>query len=220
MKELIFVIAIAIAVNSSAFAQTQMASIATISTQMPPAKRPDWKPGEQWLYEYRNSRHGKPPCNYMLTVKEVSDKIQGAIDFPGHCDLDMLGSAPVYDLDFNLEFPGGMAFHALNFPLEVGKTWRQNLDYTLGTMNWHNEAEMRIVSFGKVSTPAGTFDAYEIRIVSNNVGNSTRNTYQWKGTVMETRWWSPQVKNYVTRTVSNNKSVETVQYTLLGFKVQ
>lgn len=82
---------------------------------------------------------------------------------------------------------------ALNFPLEVGKTWEQEYSgYTADNgARWKSKVKYEIESYEKINVEAGTFDAYKIEWKDNWRAG------QYSGSNKVTGWWSPEVGMFV-----------------------
>lgn len=193
----------------------------TASAQVPAVERPDIRTGDSWEYSFRDTSVAKPGCNYSLTIKEVTnDKIIGSAERPAGCDASAFAN-PTYNKDFNFLIPGGTPYRAYSFPLEIGKTWNYEYDFSIGNRSWSNKLTGKIVAAEKVTVPAGTFDAIKIVLDRKYWGSGGPYLSKWAGTVEDTLWYSPVVKNFVKRTyVDSYSGANVVVRELLSYKVQ
>lgn len=83
----------------------------------------------------------------------------------------------------------------LDFPLKVGKKWNEtatlrevSTDLVTTVSN-----SFSVVAFEEVTIPAGTFRAFRIRLFQEDLGR------KWSGSC--DMWWSPDVKNFIKRSV-------------------
>jgi hypothetical protein len=186
------------------------------------ADRPEIKPGDSWEFSFRDTRYSKPPCSYSLTIKSVTnDKISGNAENSAECATANLTTAPEFDKDFNFLFPDGTAYPVFVFPLEVGKSWDREFDFSVGNNSWSNKLNGKVVGVEKVTVPAGTFDAFKVVLVRNYRGQRSSGGRSWAGTVDETWWYSPVVKYFVKRTYSDSgTSPSPVERELLKYDVR
>jgi hypothetical protein len=183
------------------------------------AERPAVKVGDAWTYSFRDTRYAKPGCDYTLTFKDVTDsKIYGGIEGPQHC---VANPAPIFDRDLNqLSSSGTLAYRPLEFPLEIGKSLQQKFDTSSGNKTWSNDLAITVVGVENVSVKAGTFKAYRIEAIRKYQGSSI-NGYHWNGMVIETRWYAPEVKNFVKRIIiDTGTSPSPIEHELVAYSTK
>ncbi|KAB2845447.1 MAG: hypothetical protein F9K47_00145, partial [Burkholderiales bacterium] len=85
----------------------------------------------------------------------------------------------------------------LAFPLSVGKTWeytyRRKRNDDQGTTLYRVKA--KVVSFEKVETPAGTFDAF--KVVHQKDYETARGSENWTSSAEEIYWYAPAARRWV-----------------------
>jgi hypothetical protein len=199
--------AIVLANAIPAYAGEQLAQVQQVTAMATPAAaqvadRPQISVGESWDYSFRDTRNSRTGCTYSLTVTGVTnDTITVDMQNPQHCNIGALAESTVYDKDFNLMYAGLTPYRTNAFPLAVGKQWNQKFAYnTEANTPVHNDVTAKIVTFEKVTVPAGTFDAYKV------VVERKYQSQYVSGTITETRWYAPQAKNYVRRTSVDSAS--------------
>ena len=174
------------------------------------AERPAVTVGDSWEYAYRDTRFIHPGCKYSLTVEKVSgSRISARVDRPDGCDVGITGTMPVasgsvqtYDLDFNHFYYSKSAYRALDFPLEVGKTWVQTYEYKIGLWNYSADLTAEVVAVESVTVPAGTFEAFKV-IVRRTYEGKAPNRWTQSGRTTDTVWYAPVIKNVVKRSYSD-----------------
>lgn len=174
------------------------------------ANRPNLNVGDSWQYQFKNTRYAMGGCEYSLTVEKITEiNIFSRIKYPDGCDVSVTTAYPVasgslqkYDLDFNHFHHSKTAYKAFAFPLEVGKTWFLEYEWKLNGWTYNDELTGRVDAFEKVTTPAGTFDAFKISLHRKYLGTKTGGPTQ-SGVLEDTFWYSPEVKNFVKRIYSD-----------------
>lgn len=154
-------------------------------------ERPEWKRGDQWTFRYRISTEGGLYTAFRKVVGKK--KFEGTVCYitkgsPG------LGIKWYWTLDLNLKAfvsQGEIQFKCipdhplLNWPLEVGKTWKRTYVYQEKDREPETrEAEFKVVKKEKVEVPAGEF--WTLKIVE-----------KVNGSIHEEVWYSPKVKMFV-----------------------
>jgi hypothetical protein len=179
---------------------------APVAGQTPPAARPILTPGDHWEYEFRDRRFGKPSCNYTLTVEKVSElDYTSRIRYPDGCEIGITTAYPVrsnslhrFDLDLNHYHRSPDPYRLLQFPLAVGKSWRQKWSWSVNGWTYNDDLEATVEAVETITTKAGTFDTFRIHLVrayqGTKVGNFTQN-----GVLHDTAWYAPAAKAIVRR---------------------
>lgn len=195
---------------SHALGATLVVKPAPAGTQSPQAERPELKTGDSWEYSFRDTRYAKPGCNYSLTVENITNyRIRAKVEHAENCEVGVTGTMAVrsgsvqeYDKDFNHFYYSKTPYRAFHFPLEVGKTWLQEYQYTIGPWRYRSEIKGTVVAVEKVTVPAGTFDTFKIALNRKYLGSAPGRETQ-SGTIEDTFWYSPVAKNFVKRTYSD-----------------
>jgi hypothetical protein len=84
------------------------------------------------------------------------------------------------------------------FPLQVGKTWRSAVSLANTSQpdkTVQADLEGRVAGYESVTVPAGTFFALRIELKGWYKGKNSDG--QWTGTIEDTLWYSPAVRNAV-----------------------
>lgn len=171
------------------------------------ASRPQIFVGDTWQFEFANKRFAKPGCQYRLSVERVTGSSAYArATFPDGCEVSITTAYPIgqgtlqkFDLGLNHYHHSTDPYLTFDFPLYVGKTWSQKWQWKLNGWAYNNAVTASVEAFEKVTTPAGTFDTYRVRLVHSYTGVKTGRWTQ-AGTLEDTFWYSPQVKYFVKRT--------------------
>ena len=182
------------------------------------AERPGTKVGDSWTYSFHDTRYSRPASSYTETVESVTaDKITAT--WKNH-DLGKSGT-DVFDRDMGNLSSQGYRIRAYDFPLTVGKTWTFEYDASSGDKSWHHKVTGKVVGLEKVTVPAGTFNTAKVELTDYYNG-SANGGWTWSGVVTDTRWYSPQVRNYVRRTFvdSGSSSSAPVIRELLKYSVR
>jgi uncharacterized protein involved in copper resistance len=87
----------------------------------------------------------------------------------------------------------------VQLPLQPGKEWR----FESQASNFHNgttlssTGQSKVVAQEKITTPAGTFDAFKIETVIRQVNSNDQTK---AATVNSTIWYAPSVNRWVRKT--------------------
>jgi hypothetical protein len=179
----------------------------------PITERAEWKIGDEWRYA------GDTGKWHVRIVEQNGDLMtverSPRADCPGCRDVRDKNWALVRILDKdgnpfqNCEVCGA---RAVDFPMSVGKTWQHGLRARgMGGGAYSDYINhYRVQAFENVKTKAGTFKAYRINVIQENVG-----PIRWLGRV--DLWWSPEVRAFVKRRVYTpdwERDYELESYTL------
>jgi hypothetical protein len=162
------------------------------------ATRPTHKVGDKWLVERfdlwkkevtssRESRVAEISAS-SLTI-ELKDAVSGKV------------TTVITDLDGNtLEFEGrkfDSPVMAYSFPLAIGKKWKFKFGGPNSARNgtFTEERACEVLAFEDVVTKPGTFKAYKIKC--DGAYTNTDVVNRWSGQTFSTRWYSPEVRNFV-----------------------
>lgn len=175
--------------------------------QQPVAEKPVFAPGDVWRYDFKNRRYAKPGCQYEMLVEQVTDaNVFARVTFPEECNVSVTTAYPIasgslqkFDLSLNHFFYSAESYRVFDFPIYVGKSWSQKWLFKINGWTYDDDVVGTVEAFEKVTTAAGTFDAYRIHIVRTYLGTQTGRPTQ-SGKLHDTFWYSPQVKNFVKRT--------------------
>jgi len=190
------------------------------------AERPTFRVGDTWRYEFGNSRYAKPGCIYAVSVERVTkSNVYARVEFPDGCEVSMTTSYPIasgsvqkFDLSLNHFHFSNTPYRAVDFPLYVGKAWTQKWKWKLNGWTYDDEVAGSVESFEKLTTSAGVFDTYKIRLVRTYRGSKTGDHTQ-SGKLEDTFWYAPQVKNFVKRSYVDGKWANITRE-LVSFEVK
>lgn len=183
-----------------------LSALQAVSAHEPTAERPIYVPGDTWQYAFANNRYAKPGCLYSLKVERVTkSNVFSRVSFPNGCEVSITTAYPVaseslqrFDLSFNHFHYSADPYRAFDFPLHVGKKWNQKWEWKLNGWTYNDDVSAVVEGFEKVTTRAGSFDAFRIRLVRDYRG--TRIGYVTQvGALEDTFWYAPAVKNFVKR---------------------
>jgi len=172
----------------------------------PHADAPTFRVGQEWAFSFVNEIDSSKSGGYSQRVERVEN---------GHAFLSAIvnGAKRSLELDENacMVRGPGTAFtpsnEALRFPLFVGKEWTADYVFSGGDWAANDRRVAKVVSFERVETPAGSFDAFRIEA-----------TIAWSGVAVgsdagrarQTAWYAPLVGRVVKERFvdySNNKNV-------------
>ncbi|MGN2390992.1 hypothetical protein [Pelomicrobium sp. G1] len=166
----------------------------------PAAPAPEFMPGERWSYRQESLYTGRPLGSFAVAVREAGR--EGAV-------LELAGDGPAASVS---QAPSGMPLqrwvadgrmliHAspgalIRFPLEAGRCWnaRVVLRDLHGGPPVEASVDACVAGMEKISTPAGSFDAYVIR---RSLYFVERPWWRSEIRLYETDWYAPQAKAVV-----------------------
>ena len=162
------------------------------------AERPEIKEGESWVYQVTEVITGDKRQPNTQTVKQVTnDRILVE---------NSNGSIATFTREWNqidnkqgdtVTFKADPAWIQYDFPLEVGKKWSPR--FTAISRNGEQTTRWRwdavVDGVEKVTVPAGTFEAFRIRI--DGFYNGARGTSSWTGRRTQMVWYAPAVKRTI-----------------------
>jgi hypothetical protein len=160
---------------------------------------PLWNIGSRWTYRGKTGKTWTDEVTewkddlFVIKAGETQDR-QGFERKSLNCPFVLEGSGK------RVKNTGSLR-NALDFPLSVGKGWK---DRTSGTHRGKFDnydvsyfTECKVQGVEKVETPAGTFPSYKIRCLQREMGILQIEGRPGSGTVYY--WYSPEVKNWVKR---------------------
>ena len=142
----------------------------------------DYKIGEKWVWKWSRSVDGE--------VRAEGEDLQEVVDFNGELGfwngVDTIQISTILNQD-----QSSTPFRS--WPLHVGKKWKYESEWenNEGTKGKTSQ-DVEIVSFEELNVAAGKFMAYKIEykgIVTNSRG--------FKGEMLDTWWYSPELKTYI-----------------------
>ena len=176
---------------------------------------PVWNVGDKWIW---NSTDGATLNSEVVKVEGNSYivKMEGDPDLYAY-DKKTMNINLLLKKDgrrFKVDFAWRKV---LDFPIFVGKSWidtayRKPAGYDIETTYIH---EFRIDGVEDITTPAGAFKCYKIRLKLTNLSNHSSGWVHY--------WYSPEVKNWIKREAENSwfwmrtvlaPKAELISYTL------
>jgi hypothetical protein len=200
------------------------------ATSRPATPAPAYQVGDRWTYQ---AQDGFPAKRQWIETEEVMAVDQSGITVritqkgdgisnvrteewsaPGQVRVGALFDHETRHFDAPLQ--------RFDFPLVSGERWNQrvrNSDETTKTRGTINRY-VRVGGWEKISTPAGTFDAIKLGVVTNLDDGEF---WRWPTTTTDSVWYAPAVHNvvreerdadYVEKSVGDGATVRT-QHALL-----
>jgi hypothetical protein len=162
-------------------------------------ERPDLKIGESWIYEDRDGYNHALKARWVGDIISIDDSRVDILVLDGHPGNDR---RDVYGRQWDMisrSLPGerkvsfSPALLSLPFPLQPGKSWRQEIVVTDSFSGKRNKWKLfgKVHGWERVRVPAGEFDA--IRIVRDlYLGDAD----WWRSETRRTErdWYAPEVK--------------------------
>lgn len=141
---------------------------------------PDIRPGDSWTFSYTRESNGTSG-RWSRTVMDALAN--------GRLEVRVgNGSLHFYDARMNYvgTTPDGDPEELARFPMKVGDSW----DYSRRFPNPHSEGRgsSKVVSYEKVSVPAGTFDCFRVESRTTNANQLGSND------IRRIRWYCPEIK--------------------------
>jgi hypothetical protein len=207
--------ALLVLAQSTGFAEESVKVAALDATPALVADHPSMKDGDSWTYSYHDTKYGQSASTVVQTVTSV-DSSRLVIEWKNR-ELGTSGTE-YFDAEFN-KLTRGTKLLSFSWPLQEGKVLKQEFDYGSGGKNFHSKRTITTVGQERVTVPAGEFNTWKIVIKSDYSGyEAGRN---WSGTLVDTLWYSPLVKNIVKiQTIDYGISASPLNKELLSYAVQ
>lgn len=206
----LFALAAVGAVASCAAAGADLAAPA--AAPLTQASAPVYAVGEQWEFAFESALDPQQNRNYTQTVESVGN---------GQTVMAVGSGKTVLDANGNIMRTAGGAFDTsdgkLRFPMSVGQSWSTSYVYKSGSWISHCQRDAKVVAIERVSTRAGSFDAFRIEEATSWSGNDQ---YGGNGVTHETDWYAPAVGRIVkldyqstsTKGVATTNHMELVRF--------
>jgi uncharacterized protein DUF3108 len=157
--------------------------------------------GDRWLYDVTDELTGEVKHTASVVVIEVSDKeILARVSWrgterPRQVAFDR-GWSRIDDEVWKFAPSDGAG---MQMPLEVGKDWRfeNNAKNLSNGTTLRTTGQSKVVAEEKVTTGAGTFQAFKIETTMRHVSS---NDPTKAATVKSTLWYAPTVNRWVRKT--------------------
>ena len=156
------------------------------------AKKPIWKVGYNWEYEWKNLGTGTSGTITRKIIREEAFngipcfvfKVGRNEDFWTKDVLGILARKRGGKIITKRDAP----FQAFAWPLKVGRQWRNVYTVEKPQKESSSDRDNRVVvtRLEEVTVPAGKFKTFKIEIYSS-----------YSGELLSERWYSPKVKFYV-----------------------
>jgi hypothetical protein len=156
--------------------------------------------GDRWLYDVTDELTGETKYTMSVVVIDVSDKeilarvSSRGIERPRQVAFD-LGWSRIDDEVWKFQPSDGAG---MQLPLQVGKDWRfeNNAKNLSNGVTLRTTGQSKVTTEEKVTTSAGTFDAFKVETVMRHVSS---NDPTKAATVKTTLWYAPTVNRWVRR---------------------
>ena len=159
--------------------------------------KPDVHVGDRWSWQHTNGLVNERDVTRVEDVVGISDnEIKTRVRIKGKSGSDIY----TYTRDWNpVDIVSAQWTPYLKrfvFPLEVGKKWDGAADKMVFKGGKHGKFSLtgEVVAFEKVTVPAGTFDAYKIKLTTDAVSTDEDVI---SGHTEETCWYAPAVRQNV-----------------------
>jgi hypothetical protein len=170
--------------------------VATLASAQDKAKaeRPTLTIGDSWTYSYEDKTEASRKGTFTNTVTAIDGDV---ITFTR-------GNQTVTTTNLDLNETRGAngrteSPHSFSYdgPLEEGKEWRREITWTNSRGDrGRSTGKRKVLSYEKVTVPAGTFDAFLIEY-NGYYNNDTANLRAVSGPETIRSWYAPAVKSFV-----------------------
>ncbi|TAL79468.1 MAG: hypothetical protein EPN75_09025 [Beijerinckiaceae bacterium] len=203
--------------NPKPVAASQLAAKADAVRPMPEAAV-----GDHWTYEVRDQITDELKRTITATITDTTDKkISIRRNIEGKHGAFAFRT---YDRAWNLYVNGDLRYEprdgtGVKLPLVVGNKWSFRADVVNSNNGraWRRIGTSRVVSEEKVTTAAGTFDAFKIE--TSFVAHNTRNhRTQYKSDWVT--WYAPAIDHWVKRTIvfrANGRVRQKISFILTAY---
>jgi len=157
--------------------------------------------GDRWTYTARDEVTGQAKAKYTHTVTDVvGTEISVRVTIPGSMDRYV-----TYDRDWNVKSDAVWRYSpndglGVKQPVSMGERWNRAVRQTplTGTgASWNCAREVKVVGEETLTTPAGTFETFQIENGGKyqSISDPTRKTEN----IVRT-WYAPAINHWVKRT--------------------
>ena len=157
---------------------------------------PQYKIGDTWTYTSTNLSNNTRISTYTDTVK----KIDGDVVFFQKVNKRGIESEMLTTLEGNVISVAGNTvtpyFPTFSFPMNTSKKWEKDYEttHTSDGAKTAGTLKAEVISYEKVTVPAGTFDAFKTEYYAfyQRVDGTSRH-----GKFINTYWYAPSAKRFV-----------------------
>lgn len=203
-----------------------LAQISPALAQSAPLNKPDIKVGDRWMYRVVNMYNNEVTSKFEQKITDVNgDEIKlDQKTFSSNAE-DNVGRVAERKADrATWTFPDSRIFEGsfvfLAFPLEVGKTWKneyQRRRNDSGTTAF--SSPVKVEGWEEVEVPAGKFKA--LKVAHSGFYSTQTVSGAWKGSTAQTVWYSPEVKKFVKLEFDDsNKGGDKTRTELIEYEVK
>ena len=172
------------------FGMTLLAS----AQEKPRAERPTLTIGDNWTYAYEDKLDASRKGSYTTTVTAIENDIISFTRGNKAVTLTTLDLNETKGANGRTESPHTFSY---DWPLEVGKEWPRQITWTNASGDHgRSTGKRKVLSYEKVTVPAGTFDAFLIEY-NGYYNNDTSGARVVGGPETIRNWYAPAVKNFV-----------------------
>lgn len=174
---------------------------------------PDVRVGDRWQFSAYYSVPSSVPDRIWEVTAMTSAGIEGTEDgrpLRLTRELNVLDSPRTRESNPRL----------LSFPLSVGKRWRFESDWEFKPKGSKGKyrVHVEVVSFEKVTVPAGDFDAFKLQAREALSGTSPIGT-RYSGEASRTYWYAPAARAIV-KSVSHNPYLGSATVELVAMELR
>jgi hypothetical protein len=157
--------------------------------------------GDQWTYDTKDEITGTVTRTYTAAVSEITpQEIVTHITYRGNNNTALVAFDHEWNRVANGEFKSKPNDgHGVRFPLMVGNQWRfEYITTNVRTgVSWKGAGLSKVVAQEKITTPAGTFEIFEIerQLKEYNAADPSRSNE-----TLMSLWYAPEINHWVRRT--------------------
>lgn len=199
--------------------------VACVSSVDQCIQKPDVKIGDRWVYKVTNNFNDEEMSRFEQKITDVGeDKIkldQATISSTSEASVGRVQKRQADRSTWT--FPNSRIFEGryvfLAFPLEVGKTWKNEYKINRsdgGTTSYNSP--VTVEGWEDVQVPAGKFKA--IKIVHSGFYSAQKINSSWTGSTAETFWYAPEVKKFVKSEFIDTPGGNRVRTELVEYEVK
>lgn len=211
--------------RTTLFALSVLTSLAAIAQPTLPVDKPNLKVGDRWVFKTTNLFSNEETSRYEQKITEVKeDEVkldQTTISSRNAASVGRVlhRKADQSTLTYSNPriFEGKYVF--LAFPLEVGKTWKNEYKWKRtdsGTTSF--SSPVKVEGWEEVQVPAGKFKA--LKVVHSGYYSAQSSGNSWSGSIIETAWYAPEVKRFVKYESIDTPQGDQIRTELIEFEVK
>jgi hypothetical protein len=175
--------------------------------------RPDVRVGDEWKFAVYHTVPSATPSRIWVITSVTAAGVEGTENGEPlrltH-ELNVMNSPREKSSNPRL----------LAFPLEIGKRWQYVTDWLFKPKGSQGKAaiDITVVSYEKVTVPAGEFEAFKLTSTETLSGTSPIGS-QYAGEMTRTYWYAP-VARAIVKSVSHNPYLGPTTMELVAFQLR